>query len=152
MLNRGICWVCGLKLGWSMTLLTICCVSKSCFQTLVYDRYLFLALSSAVYAADVGIWIYVPYILYSLLSRPANAQMFISNSLYIVSTPSCFSASTSSSGRVDIPANRKHRHGCYTYKAVRILYAATKQTCYTYLSFTECILSFNNHHANIVVY
>jgi len=76
---------------------------------------------------------YIPYILYSLLSRPTNAQMFINNSLYIVSTPSCFSASTSSSGRVDIiPAYSKHRHRDYTYKAAQIVYAATKHVLYLF--------------------
>jgi hypothetical protein len=42
---------------------------------------------------------YVPRILYSLLSRPKNAQhTYIINILYIISTPACFDVSVSSSG------------------------------------------------------
>jgi len=42
------------------------------------------------------ILMYVPCILYSLLSRPTNAQhIYIYNILYIVSTATCFDTSTS---------------------------------------------------------
>jgi len=50
---------------------------------------------------------YVPCILYSLLSRPTNAQhtsiyVYINNILYNVSTPTCFNASASSSGCLNL--------------------------------------------------
>jgi len=42
---------------------------------------------------------HVPCILYSLLSRSTNAQhIYINNILYIISTPTYFNASASSSG------------------------------------------------------
>jgi len=43
----------------------------------------------------------------------------------------------------------------YTYKTIQIVFAATKQTtymCYNYYRFTDCILSFNNDHTNILIY
>ena len=48
---------------------------------------------------------YVPCILYSLLSRPTNAHIYINNISYIVSTPTCFSASASSSGSLNLVLN-----------------------------------------------
>ena len=46
---------------------------------------------------------YVPCILYNLLSKPTNAQhIYINNILHIVSIPTCFNASASSSGSLNL--------------------------------------------------
>ena len=53
------------------------------------------------------------------------------------------------------PAYRKHQHRDYTYKTVRFVYATTKLTTSTFYNckrFTDCILSFNNDHVNILIY
>jgi len=60
--------------------------------------------------------------------------IYINNVLCIISTPTCFSASASSSGSLNlliITAYRKHRHRDYTNKTVQILYAATRHTTST---------------------
>ena len=75
------------------------------------------------------------------------------NVFFIISTPTCFNAPASSSGSLNlliIPAYRKHQHGDYTHTTVQIVYAATKHT--TYMCFTDCILSLNNDHLNILMY
>ena len=72
---------------------------------------------------------YVPCILFSLLTTPTNAQhivhICINNTLHIVNTATCS----------DLPAYRKHQHIYYTYKTAQTVYTATKQTTSMYCNY-----------------
>jgi len=54
-----------------------------------------------------------------LLSGPTNAQTYINNILYTVSTPACFYASASSSGSLKFVL-------CWSHKTVKIIKITTQ--------------------------
>ena len=69
--------------------------------------------------------LYVPCILYSLLSRPINVQH--------LHTATCFDVPAS----LVIPKYKKHQHKNYTNKTVRTVYTATKLTASMYCNYNR---------------
>jgi len=70
-----------------------------------------------------------PNINYSICYPDHQMHNIYLNIFYIISTPTCFNASASSSGSLNvliIPTYRKHRHRDYTHTTVQIVYAATR--------------------------